>query len=121
MKSMQFLIGAVIACALSNPASAKQPAEVEFLNSGKVLSVGLPFSEAVRVDNTRYLSGQIGVQPETIKLVSRGLKAETRQTMLNIKTTLESHGFSMRDLVKCTGMLADLSRWAKFNDIRANS
>ena len=46
-----------------------------------------------------------------------GLEAETRQTMENIKASLEAHGYSMNDLVKCTVMLADISRWAAFNEI----
>jgi 2-iminobutanoate/2-iminopropanoate deaminase len=89
----------------------------EFLDSGKVYPPNVPLAEAVRVDGTLYLSGQIGVQPGTLKLVPGGFKAEARQTMENIKTALEAHGYSMRDLVKCTVMLADIARWGEFNDI----
>ena len=96
---------------------AEQPGTVQFLNSGKVPSTNLPFSEAVRVDNMLYLSGQIGIAPGTRKLVSGGLKAETRQTMENIKHSLEAQGYTMRDLVKCTVMLADISEWAAFNEV----
>jgi reactive intermediate/imine deaminase len=96
---------------------AEQPATIQFLNSGKVLPTDLPFSEAVRVDNTLYLSGQIGVAPGTLKLVPGGLKEEARQTMENIKTSLEAHGYTMRDLVRCTVMLADISEWAAFNEV----
>ena len=99
------------------PASAKQPVKVEFLNSGKVLPTNLPFSEAVRVDDTLYLSGQVGIEPGTLKLVPGGLKEETRQAMSNIKATLETQGLTMRDLVKCTVMLSDISKWAEFNDV----
>ena len=98
-------------------AMAQQPAVVQFLNSGKVVPATLPFSEAVRVDNTLYLSGQIGIVPGTLKLVPGGLKEEARQAMENIRTTLEAHGYSMRDLVKCTAMLADISEWAAFNEV----
>jgi len=111
------LLGAVVGFFFICTASAKQPATVEFLNSGKVVPTGLPFSEAVRVDNTLYLSGQVGVEPGTLKLVPGGLKEETRQTMNNIKTTLEAHGYTMRALVKCTVMLSDISKWAEFNDV----
>ena len=90
---------------------------VEFLNSGKVLPTNLPFSEAVRVGNTLYLSGQIGIVPGTMKLVPGGLKEEARQTMANIKTSLEAHGYSMSDIVKCTVMLADIGEWSTFNDV----
>ena len=101
-------------CLLIAGAFAKPP---EFLDSGKVYPPNVPLAEAVRIDKTLLLSGQIGIQPGTLKLVPGGLKEETRQTMENIKTTLEAHGYSMRDLVKCTVMLADISKWAEFNDI----
>ena len=59
-----------------------------------------------------------GVQAEfEIVVGDNGLKEETRQAMNNIKTTLEAHGYRMRDLVKCTVMLADISKWAEFNEI----
>lgn len=117
MKSTAFLLAAITGFLFIGAASAKQPAEVEFLNSGKVVPANLPFSEAVRVDNTLYLSGQIGIEPGTIKLVPGGLKNETRQAMTNIQTTLEAHGYTMRDLVKCTAMLSDMSKWTEFNDV----
>jgi reactive intermediate/imine deaminase len=91
--------------------------EVEFLNSGKVLPTNMPFSEAVRVGDTLYLSGQIGVAPGSLKLVPGGLEAEAKQTLDNIKTILETHGYSMDDLVKCTVMLADIAEWPAFNEI----
>ena len=90
---------------------------IAFLNSGKVLPVDLPFSEAVRAGHTLYLSGQIGVVPGTLNLVEGGIEKEARQTMENIKTSLEAHGYSLNDLVKCTVMLADISEWATFNEV----
>ena len=107
------LLGCLAACA----ASAAEPARVEFLNSGKVYPAGVPLSEAVRVGDTLYLSGQIGIQPGTLKLVPGGIKEEARQTMSNIKTSLEAHGYSMSDVVKCTVMLADIAKWGEFNEV----
>lgn len=89
----------------------------QFLNSGKVLPATLPFSEAVRVGNTIYLSGQIGIAPGTMNLVPGGIQAEARQTMENIRTTLTAHGLAMGDVVKCTVMLADMADWPAFNAI----
>lgn len=91
--------------------------QIEFLNPGTVLPDGLPFSEAVRVDDTLYLSGMVGVRPGTLELVEGGIEAESRQTMDNIQMTLEAHGASMADVVKCTVMLADISEWGTFNGI----
>jgi len=98
-------------------AMAGEPAKVEFLNSGKVYPAGVPLAEAVRVGDTLYLSGQIGIQPGTLKLVPGGIGAEARQAMSNIKTSLEAHGYSMNDVVKCTVMLADIAKWGEFNEV----
>lgn len=113
---MKSLLAAGIAAGLGIAcgAFAKSP---EFLNSGKVYPANVPLAEAVRIDNTLLLSGQIGIEPGTLKLVPGGLKAEAKQTMDNIKTTLEAHGYSMNDLVKCTVMLADIGKWGEFNEI----
>lgn len=117
MSVARFLLVSLWLFALPAMASQAQPARVQFLNSGKVVPITLPFSEAVRVDDTLYLSGQIGIEPGTMKLVAGGIEGETRQAMDNIRTTLETHGFTMADVVKCTVMLADMSRWNEFNAV----
>jgi reactive intermediate/imine deaminase len=96
---------------------AKPLVSPEFLNSGRVLPTNLPFSEAVRVDGWLLLAGQIGVEPGGLKLAPGGIKEETRQAMGNIKTVLETHGYSLDDLVKCTVMLADIGKWGDFNEV----
>ncbi len=105
----------IIAAGLTAHAVASE--SIEYLNSGKVLPKTLPFSEAVRVGNTLYLSGQIGILPGTMKLVPGGMVEEAKQTMENIKVSLEANGYSMSDLVKCTVMLADITEWAAFNQV----
>lgn len=90
---------------------------VVFLNPGTVLPDGLPFSEAVRVDNTLYLSGMVGITPGTMQLAPGGIEGESHQTMENIRLTLEAHGASLEDVVKCTVMLADISEWGTFNEV----
>ncbi len=109
----------VLACISCHSASTAFAADesIEYLNSGKVLPTTLPFSEAVRVGNTLYLSGQIGIVPGSLKLVPGGIAAEARQTMQNIKTSLEANGYTMGELVKCTAMLADMSEWGAFNEV----
>lgn len=88
--------------------------DVEYFSSEKMQ--GFPFSEAVRVGNMLYLSGQIGID-NLKKLVSGGIAEETRQTMENIKTTLECYGSSLDHVVKVTVMLADMSEWAEMNKV----
>jgi len=77
----------------------------------------LPFSEAVRVGHMLYLSGQLGFDSKTASLVEGGIGPETIQTMENIKATLEKHGSSMAEVVKCTVFLADIAEWAAMNEV----
>ena len=77
----------------------------------------LPFSEAVRVGHMLYLSGQLGYDAKSSRLVEGGIEAETRQTMENIKEVLERHGSSLAEVVKCTVFLADIQEWAAMNSV----
>ncbi len=75
----------------------------------------LPFSSAVRVGDTLYLSGDIGVSGG--KLVSGGIIPEAKQTMENIKATLAHFGADMDAIVKCQVFLADMAEWSAFNAV----
>lgn len=90
---------------------------MEHLNSGRVLPAHLPFSEAVRVGDTIFLSGQMGIVPGTMTLAPGGVRAETRQALDNLRTILEAHGLSLRHVVRCTVMLADIAEWPAFNEV----
>lgn len=90
-------------------------APVEFIDSGRFGD--LPFSDAVQVGNVVYLSGEIGYDASTGKLVPGGIRAETWQLMNNIKASVEARGYRMQDVVKCTAMLADMADWPAFNEI----
>lgn len=116
------LAGAGIGTAAVMALAAGQRAHaIEFWNSGEVLPTSLPFSEAVRVENTIYLSGMLGVAPGTLKLVPGGIKAESRQAMENIRAILATHGHGLEHVVKCTVMLADMADWPEFNDVYKTS
>ncbi len=76
----------------------------------------LPFSEAVRVGQMLYLSGKLGTAGPS-GLVPGGIKAETKQTLENIRGALERNGSSLNEVVKCTVMLADMSEWGAMNEV----
>jgi len=107
-------VAAVAAAILAQTAIAG-PVDVEYY--GLPAEMNLPFSEAVRVDHMLYLSGQLGYDSETGKLVEGGISAETHKTMKNIKATLEKYGSSMSEVVKCTVFLADMSEWAEMSKV----
>lgn len=90
---------------------------IQHLNSPAFTQLGLPFSEIVRVDDTLYLSGQMGTLPGSLQLAPGGIEAESEQALRNVQHALEHHGFSMRDVVKCTVMLANMDDWPTFNAI----
>lgn len=77
----------------------------------------LPFSEAVRVGETIYLSGQLGRTPDG--KLPEGIEAQSRQTMDNIGATLAKAGASWSDVVKCTVMLDEMKDWPAFNSVYA--
>ena len=74
-----------------------------------------PFSEAVRVGDTLYMSGQIGFKDG--KLVKGGVKAEAKQALANINSTLLKYGYQKSDIVKCMVMLTDMDDFDDFNKV----
>lgn len=88
--------------------------EIKYFTSEAMKS--FPLSEAVRVGNTLYLSGQIGIDA-SVKLVSGGITAETRQVMENIKAILTRYGSSFDQVIKMTVMLTDMAEWAEMNKV----
>ncbi|HSG88026.1 MAG TPA: RidA family protein [Pseudomonadales bacterium] len=78
---------------------------------------GYPFSEAVEVDGWLILSGAIGTRPDTNELVEGGLEAEARAALDIVKATVEKHGYTLREVVKCTVMIEDMADWPLFNRI----
>ncbi len=77
----------------------------------------VPFSDAVQVDNLYFLTGQIGKDHASGKLVEGGIEAETKQTILNIEAVLKHHNLRLNDVVKCTVILADIDDFSKMNAI----
>jgi len=80
-------------------------------------SGSLPFSEAVKAGNMLFLSGTLGFDPETGKLVPGGIKEETRQMLENMKRKLEKYGSSMDKIIKCVVMIADIKEIVDMNSV----
>ena len=89
----------------------------EYLNSEQAKSLDLPFSEAVKVGDLMFLSGQLGTLPGTTELAPGGIRGQARQAMDNIKAILERNGSAMNKVVKCTVMMADIAEWPAFNEV----
>jgi reactive intermediate/imine deaminase len=76
------------------------------------------YSQAVRVDNTVYCSGQIGLDPATMQM-AEGFDAQIRRVLDNLKAVTEAAGGSLNDVVRFTVYLTDLKHFARVNEIMA--
>lgn len=109
-----FCLSLIILFFISACQQAEQP-NVSYNVSEDFKSLNLPFSEAVIVGNTIYLSGQVGNLPGQLTLAEGGIQGQTKQAFENIKRVLEQNGSSLDRIVKCTIMLADINEWGDFN------
>lgn len=78
-----------------------------------------PYSQAIRVGNLIYTSGQIPINPATGSFVEGGIKEQTRQSLTNIKAILEEAGLTMAHVVKTTVFMADMNDFADMNAVYA--
>ena len=78
-----------------------------------------PYSQAVQIDNTLYLSGQVAINPLTNQLNNPDLETETKQVMDNIKAIITEAGFEMKDIVKTSIFLSDMVYFQRVNQVYA--
>lgn len=78
-----------------------------------------PYSQAIKVGNRIYTSGQIPIDPATGTLVAGGIKEQTRQSLLNVQAILKEAGLSMSSVVKTTVFMADMNDFADMNAVYA--
>lgn len=78
-----------------------------------------PYSQAVLVNDTLYVSGQIPYVPETMTLVSEDIKDQTRQSLKNILGIVNEAGFKKEHIVKCGVFMKDLGMFKDMNEVYA--
>ncbi|MEO0072725.1 MAG: RidA family protein [candidate division WOR-3 bacterium] len=76
-----------------------------------------PYSQAVIFDRLVFISGQIGIDPQTGELVSGGVAEETKQIFKNLKEILSAIGLNFSNIVKTTVYLTDLSTFSVMNAV----
>lgn len=76
-----------------------------------------PYNQAVLVNDTLYLSGQIPLIPSTMELVEGNLEAETKQVMRNLKAVLEAANMGFEHVVKTSIFLNDMNNFAAVNEV----
>lgn len=78
-----------------------------------------PYSQAIEVNGTLYVSGQIPFAPETMTIVSDDVKEQTKQSLENVKAILEEAGYSLKDVVKAGVFIKDMNDFAAINEVYA--
>ena len=78
------------------------------------------YSQAIKVGNTVYFSGQIPLKPDTMELVTGDMRAQIRQVFENLKAVAEAAGGTLADLVKLNVYLTDLAHFPLVNEVMAN-
>ncbi|MCK5729705.1 MAG: RidA family protein [Draconibacterium sp.] len=76
-----------------------------------------PYSQAVEVNGTLYISGQVPLIAETMKVVEGGIKEQTMQVMKNIGAILEAAGYTYSNVVKSTCLLSDMANFKAMNEV----
>jgi len=78
-----------------------------------------PYSQAIRVGNLVFTSGQLPIDPATGKFAEGGIQGQTRQSLLNVQAILQEAGTSMDHVVKTTVFMADMGDFADMNAVYA--
>jgi len=113
---------ATVACqpapqpAASQPA-APAPAVRKAIRPEKSPNTGLPYSPGILAGNTLYISGHLGRDPVSGKVVPGGIEAETRQSLANIREVLTTAGMDFKDVTYVTAFITDFKDFEKFNTV----
>jgi 2-iminobutanoate/2-iminopropanoate deaminase len=76
-----------------------------------------PYSQAIRIGEFLYTSGQISLDPETMKMITGDIEVETEKVLKNIEAILKDDGLSLNNIIKTTVYLTDLSEFARMNQV----
>jgi len=91
----------------------------EILTSSKAPKALGPYSQGINSGGFLFLSGQLGLDPESGEFVEGGVEAQTRQALLNIKNVLQEAGCDLSDVVKTSVFLSDIADFPKMNAVYA--
>jgi 2-iminobutanoate/2-iminopropanoate deaminase len=109
--------GIVLSAAWQSGAAAQSANARRVIRPAKGPNTGLPYSAGILAGNTLYISGHLGRDPATSKLVAGGIEAETRQSLANIREVLRAAGMDFKDVTTVTAYITSFSDFPKFNAI----
>jgi len=93
---------------------------LKIISTNKAASAIGPYSQAIKAGNMLFVSGQLPVEPLSSDIVKGDIAEQTIQVILNIKNILEEAGYSLKDVVKTTVFLKDLSAFQMMNEVYAD-
>jgi len=111
---MKTIVALVLGLTATAAADASPRPAVEHYGRPALNGQALPFSDAVRVGNTLYLSGQLGLVDGKLP---DGIEAQTRAALDNVGAILKRAGADYGDVVHCTAMLSDMKNWPAMNAV----
>ena len=76
-----------------------------------------PYSQAIRSGDFLYTSGQISLDPETMKMITGDIEMETEKVLKNIEAILKADGLDLNNIIKTTVYLTDLSEFTRMNQV----
>jgi 2-iminobutanoate/2-iminopropanoate deaminase len=76
-----------------------------------------PYSQAVKVGDFIFVSGQIALSPQTGDLIDKDIEAQTEQVLENVKAIIEAAGAKIENVVKCSCFLSDMNNFVRFNAV----
>jgi 2-iminobutanoate/2-iminopropanoate deaminase len=98
--------------------SLDHPAKSTIATTAAPAAIG-PYSQAIRIGNTVYTSGQVALDPATGELVAGGIDAQTTRVLENLKAVLSAAGLDFAHVVKTTVFLKDMADFAAMNALYA--
>ena len=116
MKIIQRL-SVIIAFFIGIFAWSQETDQIIFHPSHEPLKANAPFSDVVEYGNMYFLAGQIGMDHSTRTMVEGGIKAETKQVIMNIKDVLAQRGLTLDHVVKCMVVLSTMEDFQAFNEV----
>jgi len=116
------ILGVIMTLAWQGPGlGAQSSGQRRVIRPEKAPNTGLPFSPGIQVGNTLYISGHLGRDPVSSRLVSGGIEAETRQVLANTREVLKAAGMDFKDVTSVTAYITSFDDFAKFNAVYSES
>lgn len=89
----------------------------EVIKTNKAPLWGLPFSQAIKVGQFVFVSGQVPADPKTLETVGGDIKAQVKRVLENLRAILEAAGASLENVVKVTVFLRDIKYFDQLNEV----